>query len=253
MSGVTVAVLAGADSRAAALAQQLSLPLITAPAEAPPDCLAWLQYRDGRLELQPVDTRQSGPVLVDFCGGANAHRRHGGAELVVQAVRGRSREPLSILDATAGLGRDAFVLAARGFQVQMLEREPVLAALLADGLARAAADAELAEIAARLQLMQGDAVAYCRALSAEQRPDVVYLDPMFPPSQKSALVKKEMRLLQQLLHAGERDTLSLLESARVAARLRVVVKRALRSPPLADRAPSYSVSGKAVRFDVYVN
>jgi 16S rRNA (guanine1516-N2)-methyltransferase len=251
-----LSILAGDSAdlqRCTALAAQLALPLCAELAALPADCVAYLCYRDDRLQLRPADARQSGPIEVDFCAGANAHRLQGGAELIVKAVRGRSRQPLRVLDATAGLGRDSFVLAGRGFAVSMLERSPVVAALLADGLARArdCADAAIAAIAARMILTPGDAIAHCAALLELERPDVVYLDPMFPAAQKSALVKKEMRLFQQLFHHAANDDAALLQQARATARLRVVVKRPLRAEPLAGVAGSYTLAGKAVRFDVY--
>lgn len=251
-----IAVLAASAAefeRASALATRLQLPLVT-DAQPPPGCVAWLCYRDGRLQLQPVERSQSGPICVDFCAGASAHRLQGGAELVVQALRGRSRQPLSVLDATAGLGRDSFVLAGRGLRVHMLEREPVIAALLADGLerARSAADPRIADTVALLSLENSDAVAYCAALAPEQRPDAIYLDPMFPATEKSALVKKEMRLFQQVLHGAVDDGAALLPAARAVARRRVVVKRPRKAEPLAGAKPDYSLEGRAVRFDVYL-
>lgn len=243
-----------ADTACQALAAALDLPIVADAAALPAGCPAWLGFRDARLQLFPADPRQSGPVAVDFGSGAALRRAQGGAELIVKAVRGRSRQPLHIVDATAGLGRDSFVLASRGFAVTALERNPIVAALLADGLARArGADAGTAEIAARIELRGVEAVAYLAALKEPVRPDIVYLDPMFPPSQKSALVKKEMRLFQQLLHGAEAagDAAALLEAARAAARLRVVVKRPAKAPPLAGSAPDYALPGKAVRFDVY--
>ena len=254
---VVVATDAAAPERGAALAQRLGLPLVPTPApgvELPPDCMAWLGYADGRLRLLPRDARQSGPIEVDFCGGAALHRLQGGAELIARAVAGRSKQPLRVLDATAGLGRDSFVLASRGFRVHMLERSPVLAALLEDALARGRLDADerVAAAVARLSLQHIDALDYLAALAEAERPDVIYLDPMFPPSQKTALVKKEMRLLQQVLHGDEADYAALLASARRQARLRVVVKRPRKAAPLADAAPDYGLEGKAVRFDVYV-
>ncbi|HSB96505.1 MAG TPA: class I SAM-dependent methyltransferase, partial [Spongiibacteraceae bacterium] len=137
----------------AVLAAQLDLPLVTRIEAVPPHCVAWLGYDASGLQLHPIDADQSGPVSVDFAVGATARRALGGAELIVKAVRGRSKQALSILDATAGLGRDSFVLASRGFDVVAIERDPIVAALLADGLARAqAADPAIAEIAARIAL-----------------------------------------------------------------------------------------------------
>jgi len=265
MSGATLVVRAehavesplGATSlsqRAAQLAAQLQLPLIAFDAPVPSGCIACLQYVEQHLQLQPADPRQSGPVSVDFCAGANAYRMLGGAELIVKAVRGRTKQDLRVLDATAGLGRDSWVLAGRGFAVEMLERAPVVAALLADGLQRAlrSADTSIAATAARLTLLNADAVAYCANLRDVERPDVIYLDPMFPAAQKSALVKKEMRLFQQLFHNAVDDEAALLHSARAAARLRVVVKRPRKAAPLAGVQPDYALEGKAIRFDIYL-
>jgi 16S rRNA (guanine1516-N2)-methyltransferase len=242
-----------ADERCRLLAQQLALPLVADDAELPAGCSAWLGFADDRLRLFPADARQSGPIGVDFDDGAAWRRAQGGAELIVKAVRGRSKMPLQVLDATAGLGRDSFVLASRGFQVTAVERNPIVAALLADGLARAAATSAAA-ITASIELRQGDTLDYLAALPPAAQPDIVYLDPMFPAAQKSALVKKEMRLFQQLLHGPVDAALDaqLLQMARSAARVRVVVKRPARAQPLADAAPDYALPGKAIRFDVYV-
>lgn len=243
----TVAVAAG-SAAAAELAVALSLPLL-ADQEVQPHLLL-LAYRDGRLQLEPAD-RSSGAVWVDFAGGASRHRLQGGADLVVRAIRGRSKGSLWVVDATAGLGRDAFVLAARGFQVTMIERSPLVAALLADGLQRAAQSAEplVAEAAARLTLCCADAVEWLRGATASA-PDVIYLDPMFPDERKSALPKKEMRLFQRLLAHGD-DGPALLHAALQRASRRVVVKRPPKGPPLGGVLPAYVLAGKAVRFDVH--
>lgn len=240
--------------RAVALAARLALPLHdVAPIDS--DYVAALQFYADRLQLQPADARQSGPIFVDFCGGANAYRMQGGAELIVKAVRGRSKEMLRVLDATAGLGRDSFVLASRGLQVQMLERSPIVAALLDDGLERArhSGDARLEAIVSQMTLQATEAGAYLEGLQPAHYPDVIYLDPMFPASDKSALVKKEMRLFQQLFHGAEDDCDTLLSLSRQRARLRVVVKRPRKSEPLANAKPDYALEGKSVRFDVYLS
>lgn len=238
-----------ADPRTSALAQALQLPLCAPDSPLPEGAVASLVYAGDTLQLAPRDERQSGPVEVDFCGGASRHRLQGGAELVVKAVRGRSREPLAVVDATAGLGRDSFILASRGFAVTLLERSPVIAALLDDGLRRAreCGDESVAAIAARMTLQCADAVHWLAAHDT----DVVYLDPMFPDLGQSALAKKEMRLFQQLaLEQG--DETALLQQARCAARLRVVVKRPRKAPPLAAQPADYALEGRSVRFDVYV-
>jgi 16S rRNA (guanine1516-N2)-methyltransferase len=201
------------------------------------------------LELGWSAPQAPGPVRADFAAWLG--RVRGGSwrgQPLLRAV-GECR---LVVDACAGLGRDAFVLAAAGRQVVACEREPVLAELLADGLARARDDDRLRPIAARIRLVVEDARTYLGALSAVDRPDVVYLDPMFPAGGGSAQVKKEMQLFRGLL-AGRHDDdadRELLALACRTARARVVVKRHRHEPPLAG-SPSGAIRGATVRFDLY--
>ena len=172
--------------------------------------------------------------------GRRQHRLRLRTHPLARAV-GRGRPLPTVIDATAGLGRDAFVLASLGYAVVAVERSPILHALLANGLEHAAGAAR-----DRLQLVHGDARDYLK----KERPDVVYLDPMFPERTKSALVKKEMQLFHELLGA-EDDALSLFEVALAVARSRVVVKRPAKAAPLGPR-PTYAVRGTRVRWDVYI-
>ena len=235
--------------RAQALALTLSLPLIDTVSSGNWDFL--LQYTAQGLQLQPCDQRGGGPIAVDFGSGQMRYRRRGGHnEILGRAVGVGKRQHLHVVDATAGLGRDGFVLADSGCRVTLLERHPVVHALLADGLerARCSRDAWLAEVAARLALVEQDGINWLR--ECEPSPDVVYLDPMFPERKKSALVKKEMRVFQ-LLVGDDPDAGELLGRARQLARYRVVVKRPARAPELAGQKPGFTLSGKSVRFDVY--
>lgn len=250
-----VATPATASSDAEALARRLAIPLLPgSAADAGADVLVVL---DGdTLSLQQPGPRAPGPVAVDFGAGAMRHRRRGGQNELLGRAVGVGRKPaLSVVDATAGLGRDSFVLADLGCRVLLCERAPVMAALLESGLARARGDGDpwLAGVAARMHLHAGDA----RALGALPDTDVIYLDPMFPDRGKSAAVKKDMALFQRLLEsgasgAGEDDSEHLLVWALDQAVARVVVKRPLKAAPLAGRKPSHQLQGKAVRFDVYV-
>jgi len=197
------------------------------------------------LEIQ--DRERVAPVFVDFLGGT----RHVGIRRrthpLARAV-GRDAELRQVLDGTAGLGRDAFVLACLGYTVTAVERAPVIHALFADGLERLLADPRGRELVGeRLTLHHGDCEEW---LGREPPPAVVYLDPMFPPRKKSALVKKEMQLFQRLL--GQEDNgPALLAAARQVATRRAVVKRPVWADPLASDA-DYSVTGAKVRFDVYL-
>jgi 16S rRNA (guanine1516-N2)-methyltransferase len=148
-----------------------------------------------------------------------------------------------IVDATAGWGRDAAILASFGAEVLMLERQPVMAALLSDGINRMARSSSMS-----LSLLEQDAMNYFSTLAAEDCPDVIYIDPMHPMRQKSALVKREMQALQQMI-GEDKDVIDLIQLALIRARQRVVVKwPQCRSPVL---PPHASIHGKTVRFDLY--
>ncbi|OUO47047.1 SAM-dependent methyltransferase [Olsenella sp. An285] len=172
-----------------------------------------------------------------------------GRELLVRAARVRGVEAPSAVDATAGLGEDALLLAAAGFVVTMFEKDPVIAAILRDALERAARVPELAPVAKRMTLVEGDSVAGLRYLGFS--PDVVFLDPMFPERTKSAAVKKKFQLLHHLERPCDNEE-ELVEAALAARPRKVVIKRPPKGPLLAGARPSYQVSGKAVRYDVLV-
>jgi len=183
----------------------------------------------------------SGPLFVDFDSKNLSRRRAAGkAQGLIRACR--PREGLRIVDATAGWGRDAALLASFGADVVMVERQPMMAALLADGLSR------LKNNSLKLSLVASDAMEYLKTLLPAECPEVIYIDPMHPVRQKSALVKKDMQALQQLI-GTDQDALLLIQQALVCACERVVVKWPQRLPSLIK--PSYSLEGKTVRFDVY--
>ena len=233
------------------LAAQTNLPLVSLE-QAHTDLL--LVQTSGRLELRQTGKGAPGPVFADFVHGKAAYRRQQGLGIRQPIARAAGLKPgrfPTIIDATAGLGQDALVLATLGCEVTLIERSPIVAALLADAIDRAQAAAETASIVARMQQVQADARDYLATLVESQRPDVVYLDPMFPARSKSALVKKEMRLFQQL--PGTKDNADdLLPIAQRAARLRVVVKRPLKAPWLADCKPSMAIHSPKMRYDVYL-
>ena len=168
-------------------------------------------------------------------------------ELLVRAARVRGVDAPVAVDATAGLGEDALLLAAAGFDVTLFERDGTIAALLADSLERASADERLAPIVARMTLVAGDSIEALPTMS----PDVVLLDPMFPDRGKSASAKKKLQLIQMLECPCE-DEEALLGAALAAHPKKVVIKRPLKGSALAGAKPSYSLAGKAVRYDVIV-
>jgi len=217
-----------------------------------PDANMALVLTPERLELRKRDEPKLGAIFVDFVGGTMGHRRRfggGRGEAVAKAVGIKGSYLPDVVDATAGLGRDAFVLAALGCHVRMLERNPVVAALLDDGLQRGYQDAEIGGwLRERLTLLHASSLTALAELSP--KPQVVYLDPMYPHKQKSALVKKEMRVFQGLVGADD-DADGLLEPARRLAIKRIVVKRPDYAPPMADVPAQAAVTTKSHRFDIY--
>ncbi|OCA55467.1 16S rRNA (guanine(1516)-N(2))-methyltransferase RsmJ [Photorhabdus namnaonensis] len=205
-----------------------------------------------RLELRKRDEPKLGGIYVDFVSGTMAHRRRfggGRGEAVAKAIGIKKDYLPTVVDATAGLGRDAFVLASLGCHVRMLERHPVVAALLDDGLQRGYQDEEIGGwLQERMTLLHASSITALADITPQ--PDVVYLDPMYPHKQKSALVKKEMRVFQSLVGADE-DADSLLAPARALAKRRVVVKRPDYAEPLAGVAASADITTKNHRFDIY--
>jgi 16S rRNA (guanine1516-N2)-methyltransferase len=196
---------------------------------------------DERLELH---IQGFSPLYVDFQDASILKKQFDGQKQgLIQAVK--PKEGLSIIDATAGWGKDASMLAQFGANVLMIERSPVMAALLADGLIRLRDEDKRV---AHLSLYHGDAHTYLSQLNPSEYPDVIYLDPMHPERQKKALVKKDMQALQQLLGA-DLDAESLLEIALLKAKQKVVLKWPKLGKTLLT--PYHSYKGKTVRFDVY--
>lgn len=246
-SRIEVQALGLANQPAAqAWAQRLGLALEVEGAEFA------LQATDLGLQLQQLGDDAPGPVRVDFLEGGAAHRRlfgGGSGQMIAKAVGVQPGVRPTVLDATAGLGKDAFVLATLGCQVSLIERQPIIAALLEDGLRRAAEDAEVAVIVQRMRLLAGNSIELLGHW-AELPPQVIYLDPMFPHREKSALVKKEMRLFRPLV-GDDLDAPALLAAALALASHRVVVKRPRKAPCIEGAKPSHTLEGKSSRYDIY--
>lgn len=200
-------------------------------------------------EAASKDTRSASPDKAQGTGLVTSDAAKGASPIAPgTADKACASLPLCA-DATAGLGQDSLLLAAAGFSVVMFERNPVMAALLDDALARARQHSRLAPIVARMQLRCQDGIEGLAALPA--CPDVVYLDPMFPARRKSAAVKKKFQLLHRL-EAPCDDADALLDAALAAQPRKVVVKRPIHGEPLGSVAPTYALSGKAIRYDVIV-
>ncbi|QLB20597.1 16S rRNA (guanine(1516)-N(2))-methyltransferase [Vespertiliibacter pulmonis] len=213
-----------------------------------------LVLTDERLELRKLDEPKLGAIFVNFVDGTMAHRRKfggGRGEAVAKAVGIKGNTLPTVIDATAGLGRDAFVLASIGCKVKLVERNPVVGALLEDGLQRAYQNAEIGQfMQERMQLLPARSINELNP--STDFADVVYLDPMYPHKQKSALVKKEMRVFQHLV-GSDLDADNFFTQAKQLAHKRVVVKRPDYAPFLAEQKPDFSQETKNHRFDVYLS
>ncbi len=238
-------------TRAQELAKRLNLVLRTSASE---NSELSLQLDDSGLSLLRPGDKSLGALKIDFNDGALTWRRnHGGGtgQAVAKAVGLKQKKNLSILDATAGTGTDAFVLAALGCHVTLLERHPIVAALLEDALLRASLEPEVHAITEHMKLHQGSSISFMENLPKDCF-DVVFLDPMFPHTGKKAQVKKSMQYFRDMVGKDE-DADALLAPALKLASYRVVVKRPRKSPFLNQQKPSFSQEGKANRFDIYVN
>lgn len=169
-------------------------------------------------------------------------------EMLAKAVKTTKESPKAI-DATAGMGEDSLLLAAYGYEVTMYEQNPVVAALLRDALDRAKNHPILAPIVERMNLVEGNSVELL--LQGDEKPDLIYLDPMFPARQKSGLINKKLQLIQKLEPPCSEEK-ELFDMAFQADPMKIVVKRPLKSPFLAEKKPSYTLNGKAIRYDCYV-
>lgn len=242
------------------LAKQLELSEVTGTSGGPVSGFGLVSTESG-LGLVEFSRKKIQPVVVDFQSGKANHRRMfggGKGQLIAKAVGLSSRFKPHLVDATAGLGGDAFVLASLGCQITLLERNPIVRALLEDGLARAiqSQDADLVAIVSRMQLLCCDSIDYLQSTqkTANQTAaiaDVIYLDPMFPERKKSAAVKKEMQMFHGLV-GSDSDQADLLSAAQRVAKYRVVVKRPRLAKTIGESTPTYQLPGKTSRFDIYV-
>lgn len=220
-----------------------------------------LYYTHDYVEL--IDQQADTAIHVDFVSGALAHRRkYGGGkgQAIAKAIGMKNYKlPLTVLDVTAGLAKDAFVLACLGCSVTMIERNPIVAELVNCALKHAEKAEEFQDILQQgFNLIQTDATDYLDKLTTKPDaiyPDIIYIDPMYPERKKSASVKKNMQMLQKLIgHDDDKsnDEAELFNMALSKANKRVVVKRPKGAPALTAKAPTMSIESKITRYDVYV-
>ena len=207
-----------------------------------------LQQFNQHWALHCEDDPQQAPFDIDFNTPALRRRvqQFGAKQPLAKAIGFKPSQPLHVIDATAGLGRDALLIASLGCEVTLMERNEILGVLLQQAL-ESASTTSLAALVSRMRFQAGDARHLLKATTA----DVVLIDPMFPERKKSALVKKEMQIMQALI-GHDSDNEGLLDSALCAATKRVVVKRPRVGPCLDNKKPDVQFISKTHRFDVYL-
>jgi len=237
------------------LAESMGLPILAGVDEVGAGTFEMLIRVSGpRLMLVVNRPDAPGALTVDFDSPALQFRSRQALyrQSLVRAIGARPGSAPAVLDATAGLGKDAYLLASAGCRVDLLEADPVIHALLQNGMTRGVVSSR-GDVRSALSRMTLSLCSLSAFSGAGRCYDVVYLDPMFPTRSKSARVKKDMWILQQFFHDTPliADEDSLLNDALSLARGRVVVKRPARAAELAGRQPTFQLVGRSSRYDVY--
>ena len=184
------------------------------------------------------------PIYVDFTEYNDVSNE------LIKACGVNKKDKINVLDCTAGLCRDSFILANNNCDVVAVEKNKVVYALLQDGFERGYKNENIKKVLDNIRLINDDSVNFLR--TTENVFDCIYLDPMFDKSKKSRLVKKEMQFFHNLIEESN-DKQELFYLALKRTKNRVVVKRPLHSDFLVnDIKVSFQVKGKTIRYDVYV-
>jgi len=238
---------AGIAQRAQQLSQHLGLPILRDDAILASALL--LAVTEDGLELrEPILARRAGfsPDLTALIRRLRAHPPTRSQPL----LRALGKGTPAVFDATAGWGHDAVLLASIGCKVIAAERSPIVAAMLEDAMHRATlADESAARVLKRITIVQGDARSLLRSPAAV--PDVVYLDPMYPPKKKSSARSRKSVDLLRMLVGEDADADELLTAAMRSGARRVIVKRADDSTQL-HGSPDITFAGTTVRYDVFL-
>lgn len=213
-----------------------------------------LNFTEERIELR--DMHLNIAIHVDFISGSLAHRKQyggGRGQAIAKAIGFKQgMQAPSVLDATAGLAKDSFVMACLGCSLTLVERSAIICQLVEHAIKQAKADPDFnAIIKHGFKLINSQASEYIKTLPVDNAPEVIYLDPMYPHRKKSAQVKKNMQILQKLLGHDE-DTDELLKSALACAKKRVVVKRPKGAETIGSTKPTMQIESKKTRYDVYI-
>jgi len=231
--------------------QQNKLPLLKKKSDA---YALQLLFHDDVIEL--FDQRLKTSIVIDFINGPLAHRHQfggGRGQAIAKAIGLKSGITPTVLDMTAGLAGDAFVLATLGCPLTLIERSSILFCLIENAVERASLNETFIPVLEQgFTVIHSDAIDYVslQMKKKQPQPDVIYIDPMYPERKKSALVKKDMQMLQRL-HNIDDNPSALLDKALTFAKKRVVVKRPLHAKTLNNVQPNTCIKSKKTRYDIY--
>ena len=188
-----------------------------------------------------------------FIEGPILHRLKygkGRGQNLAKAIGMKFNKNRTIVDATAGLGYDAFILASLGANVILIERSKIMFNLLQEALTEAKNfGGEISNIIKRMDLIYGDS----KDILPKLNPEVILIDTMYKERKKSALVKNSMRLVREIV-GSDPDYLELIDVALNQASNRVVIKLPRYSDENNNYKPySHQILGKSIRYDVHMN
>ena len=187
-----------------------------------------------------------------FIEGPILHRLKygkGRGQNLAKAVGMKSNKNRNIVDATAGLGYDAFILASLGAKVTLVERSEKMYEILQNGINEGVSfGGEIEKIINRMDLLFGDSKDILPKLS----PEVIMIDTMYKDRKKTALVKNNMRLVREIV-GPDSDYIELLKVALNCAKNRVVLKQPRYADPIKEiRKCSHQILGKTIRYDIFM-
>ena len=171
------------------------------------------------------------------------------SDLLIKAV-GANTNPAHIIDATAGLGTDSFLLASAypDAKLDLIEENPLIHKLLQSGINNLSNN-----LSNNLKLHNKNSDDIIPKLEPA---DVIYLDPMFADNSFKGQVKKPMQWLHEICPPPSDENLNKLCSIALKyAKKRVIIKRAKNAPVIKiDNKidPNHQIVGKSVRYDVYI-
>lgn len=207
-----------------------------------------LFLNDGNLFLKSKIHKDWLPFTIDFSSKEFLRRKDDKNQEILKAVGIKKDLNLKVLDTTAGLGRDSFILANFGCKITMLERNPIIYILLQNAIENSKNNLEITKITQNMTLINQNSIEYLENI--KENFDVIYIDPMFPKTNKSRLVKKDMQIFREIV-GDDLDSNKLLELALQQNVKRVVVKRMKKAEYLANKKPNFEIVGNTTRFDVY--